>query len=83
MTSGSNGFGSASQAKQATACEEEAMNASALARRVAVIIAAAAFCVAVAGCVSDAEAAAPRASKKSITPARYYGGPKSPMWRSQ
>jgi len=61
------------------------MNASALARRVAVIIAAAAFCVAAAGFARDGLAAAPKVSKKSNSPAklRYYGGPKSSMWRSQ
>jgi hypothetical protein len=64
--------------------EEQAMNASASARRIAVV-AVAAFCVAATGLARDGLAAAPKLSKKSNSPAqlRYYGGPKSPMWRSQ
>jgi hypothetical protein len=60
------------------------MNASALARRIAVV-AVAVFCVAATGFARDGLAAAPKVSKKSNSSAqsRYYGGPKSPMWRSQ
>jgi hypothetical protein len=60
------------------------MNASALARRIAVV-AVAVFGVAATGFARDGIAAVPKVSKKSNSPAqfRYYGGPKSPMWRSQ
>jgi hypothetical protein len=60
------------------------MTASVLTRRIALMVAAVALCVAAAGCVSDTEAATSK-TKKSSSPAqlRYQGGPKSPMWRSQ
>jgi hypothetical protein len=58
------------------------MTASALARRIVVIMAVAAFCVAVAGWVSETQAA-PSKKSKSTSQLRYYGGPKSPMWRGQ
>jgi len=51
----------------------------ALARKIAVFAAIAGLSAALAGCVSDA--AAP-ASQSSGTQLRYYGGPKSPMWRA-
>jgi len=47
-------------------------------RKFAVVIAAAALCAAVAGYVSESQGATP---KKSASQMRYYGGPKSPMWR--
>jgi len=53
---------------------------SVLARKIAVLVAVAGFCAALAGCVSDA--AAP-ASQSSGTQLRYYGGPKSPMWPAE
>jgi hypothetical protein len=55
---------------------------SALARRIRIVIAAAALCVAVAGCVSDMGAATSQKSDGGGQ-LRYYGGPKSPMWSSQ
>jgi hypothetical protein len=58
------------------------MTASALTRRIALIIAAVALCAAVAGWVSNTEAATSKKSK-STSQLRYYGGPKSPMWRGQ
>jgi hypothetical protein len=61
---------------------EGAMTASVLRRRIGVLIAAAALCAAAAGCISDAQAAAP-AKTDGKAKLRYYGGPKSPMWRGQ
>ena len=55
---------------------------SALARRIRIVIAATALCVAVAGCVSDMGTAASQKSDGGGQ-LRYYGGPKSPMWSSQ
>jgi hypothetical protein len=58
------------------------MTASALRRKIGIVIAVAALCVAVAGCISDLGAST---SEKSDGGGqlRYYGGPKSPMWSSQ
>lgn len=56
---------------------------SASARRIRIMFAAASLCVAVAGCVSDIEAATSQKSDGSGGQLRYYGGPKSPMWSSQ
>jgi hypothetical protein len=61
---------------------EGAMTASGLKRRIWVVIAAAALGAAAAGCISDAQAAAP-AKTDGKAKLRYYGGPKSPMWRGQ
>jgi hypothetical protein len=47
-------------------------------RKIVVIIAVAALCAAVAGYVSESQAKTP---KKSASQMRYFGGPKSPMWR--
>jgi hypothetical protein len=58
------------------------MTASALTRRIGITMATVALCAAVAGCISDAQAAAP-AKTDGKAKLRYYGGPKSPMWRSQ
>ena len=57
------------------------MTAIASARRIGVLIAAMALFAAMAGCVSDTEAA-PSKKPKSSSQMRYYGGPKYPMWRS-
>jgi hypothetical protein len=54
------------------------MMASLWARKFASMIAAAALCAAVAGYVSESQAKTP---KKSASQMRYFGGPKSPMWR--
>jgi hypothetical protein len=59
------------------------MSESALARRIRIMIAAAALCAAVAGCVSDMGAATSQKSDGGGGQLRYYGGPKSPMWSSQ
>jgi hypothetical protein len=56
------------------------MTISALTRRLLVIAAVAGFCATAAGCVSDMTA--PTASSSDNTQMRYYGGPKSPMWRA-
>jgi len=58
------------------------MRASALTRNIGIIIAAIALCAAVAGCVSDSQAAPSKKSKTS-SQLRYHGGPKSPMWQGQ
>ena len=55
--------------------------ASALTRRIGVVLAVAALCAAVAGCVSDM--GAPAAENSGSSQLRYYGGPKSPMWSGQ
>jgi hypothetical protein len=57
------------------------MIASVLIRRIRVVLAAAALCAAVAGCVSDMGAAS--AENAGSNQLRYYGGPKSPMWSGQ
>jgi hypothetical protein len=61
---------------------EGARTASVLRRRIWVVIAAAALCATAAGCISDTQAAAP-AKTDGKAKLRYYGGPKSPMWRGQ
>jgi hypothetical protein len=48
-------------------------------RKFAIIIAAAVLCAAAVGYASAAQKAS---LKKSLHQLRYYGGPKSPMWRS-
>jgi hypothetical protein len=48
-------------------------------RKFAAIIAVAALCAAAVGYIDSLEAAS---LKKSLHQMRYYGGPKSPMWRS-
>jgi Spy/CpxP family protein refolding chaperone len=58
------------------------MSESALARRIRIVIAAAALCAAVAGCAADMGAATPQKADGGGQ-LRYYGGPKSPMWSSQ
>jgi hypothetical protein len=55
---------------------------SALARRIRIMIAAAALCVVVSGCAADLGAATSQKSDGGGQ-LRYYGGPKSPMWSSQ
>jgi hypothetical protein len=56
------------------------MTASAWKHRV--VIAVAALCAAVAGCISDI--GAPTSEKSDGNGRlRYYGGPKSPMWSGQ
>jgi hypothetical protein len=55
------------------------MAGSVLGRRIAVILAAAALCVAAAGCavnVGTTKSEGPEGSGQM----RYFGGPKSPMW---
>jgi len=47
-------------------------------RKFGAVMAAAALLAVVAGYVSESQAAT---QKKSYPPMRYYGGPKSPMWR--
>jgi hypothetical protein len=49
-------------------------------RRIATVLAAAALCSAAAGCAGDAGVATSGKSDGSGQ-MRYYGGPKSPMWR--
>lgn len=49
-----------------------------LQRRIGIVVAIVALCVAVTGWISETEAAA--SPQKQL---RYYGGPKSPMWRGQ
>jgi hypothetical protein len=53
------------------------MIASALKRRIGIVLAIAALCSAMAGCVSDM--GAPTAENSGSNQLRYYGGPKSPM----
>jgi hypothetical protein len=57
------------------------MVASGLRRRIAVALALAGLCAALAGCVSDM--AAPTADTSGSHQLRYYGGPKYPMWSAQ
>jgi hypothetical protein len=52
-----------------------------LRRRIAVALAIAGLCAAVAGCVSDMGAAT--ADNSGNSQLRYYGGPKYPMWSGQ
>lgn len=54
---------------------------SVLKRRIAIVLAIAALCGATGGCVSDMVAATSGASD-GRGQMRYYGGPKSPMWRA-
>jgi hypothetical protein len=58
------------------------MIASALTRSIGIMMAAAALCAAVAGCVSDMGAAISE-KPDGASQLRYYGGPKSPMWPGQ
>jgi hypothetical protein len=53
----------------------------ALRRKIRIVLAVAALCAAVAGCVSDM--GAPTAENSGSNQLRYYGGPKSPMWSGQ
>ena len=55
------------------------MMASALLRKISVMLAVAACCAVLAGCVSDLTAVSPSQGNQL----RYYGGPKSPMWPSE
>jgi hypothetical protein len=57
------------------------MIVSALRRKIGVMLAVAALCAAVAGCVSDM--GTPTADSSGSNQLRYYGGPKYPMWSSQ
>jgi len=57
------------------------MPASALRRRIEIVLAVAALCAAAAGRVSDVEA--PAAENSGSRQLRYHGGPKSPMWSGQ
>jgi len=50
--------------------------------KIGLIVAIIALFAAMAGWVSDTEAASSR-KPKSNSQMRYYGGPKSPMWRGQ
>jgi hypothetical protein len=52
-----------------------------LRRKIRVVLAIAALCAAVAGCVSDL--GAPTADNSGGNQLRYYGGPKYPMWSGQ
>jgi hypothetical protein len=52
-----------------------------LKRRMAIMIAVAGLCAAVAGCVSDM--GAPTAENSGSSQLRYSGGPKYPMWSAQ
>jgi hypothetical protein len=54
------------------------MIASTMMGRIGGVLAVAALCAAVAGCVSDM--ATPTAENSGNNQLRYYGGPKSPMW---
>jgi hypothetical protein len=47
-------------------------------RKLAIVVAATALCVAAVEYASGAQKAS---LKKSLNQMRYYGGPKSPMWR--
>jgi hypothetical protein len=57
------------------------VTASALRRKTGIVIAVAALCAAVAGCISDIGAAT--SEKSDGSQLRYFGGPKSPMWSGQ
>jgi hypothetical protein len=67
------------------AVKEDDVSNSAWMRSAGILLAAAALCVAVAGCVSDTGTSMSGASQwPGDSPTlRYYGGPKSPMWASQ
>ena len=52
--------------------------ASLLMRKLTTVVAAAALCVAAIGCAANVQKSS---LKKSFHQLRYYGGPKSPMWR--
>jgi predicted small secreted protein len=58
-----------------------AMKVSMLRRKIAAVSAIAALCAALAGCASDT--GAQTSAQSGSHELRYYGGPKSPMWRSQ
>lgn len=61
---------------------ERARNATVpVKRRMAIMIAVAGLCAAVAGCVSDM--GAPTAENSGSSQLRYSGGPKYPMWSAQ
>jgi hypothetical protein len=64
---------------------EDDVSKSAWMRPAGILLAAAALCVAVAGCVGDTGTSMSGASQwPGDSPTmRYYGGPKSPMWASQ
>jgi hypothetical protein len=55
------------------------MTASALKQGIRIVVAVAALCAAVTGCISDT-AATTSAKADGNGQLRYYGGPKSPMW---
>jgi hypothetical protein len=50
-------------------------------RRIEIMLAVAALCAAVAGCVSDT--VVPSAENSGSNQLGYHGGPKSPMWSGQ
>jgi hypothetical protein len=58
------------------------MIASALGRRIGIVLAVAALCAAVAGCAADIGTTKSERSDGG-SQLRYYGGPKYPMWSSQ
>jgi hypothetical protein len=64
---------------------EDDMSKSVWMKSVGTLLAVAALCVAVGGCVSDSEMPLSGATQQSSdSPTmRYYGGPKYPMWSSQ
>ena len=58
------------------------MVGSELGRRIGGVLAAVTLCAAVAGCAADV--GTPKSARSDGDgQMRYYGGPKSPMWRSQ
>jgi hypothetical protein len=57
------------------------MTASSVTRRLSVVLALAAMCSVLAGCVSDL--GAPAAANPETGQLRYFGGPKYPMWQSR
>jgi hypothetical protein len=57
------------------------MVGSVLRRGAGIVLAVAALCAVVSGCVSDL--GAPSAENSGGNQLRYYGGPKSPMWSGQ
>jgi hypothetical protein len=57
------------------------MTASVLRQKTGIVIAVAALCAAVAGCISDIGTAT--SEKSDGSQLRYFGGPKSPMWSGQ
>jgi hypothetical protein len=58
------------------------MAASALKQKLGILVAVAALCAAVAGCISDIGATTSQTADGNGQ-LRYYGGPKSPMWSGQ